>query len=281
MRRIAHIINPVIVKETSDLYGAQPVTFETMRLAKEFARGEVEVELLSAQFSEDRQFLPEGFRPTPDLDRSVLDMGSFEKKRKLPLLKDILDRLYDASAGADYLIYTNVDIALMPHFYLAVGKFIEDGYDGFVINRRTISDRHKSVQAIPLMYMDIGKPHPGHDCFVFRRDAYPRFSIGGVCIGVSLVGRVLLFNAFCHSGKFKEFRDEHLTFHIGDERSWKSGGFSDYAAYNLREALCVTRELEKEFGPLGKNPFLAPFVQDLKQGSIMGRLKSAIKGLTA
>ena len=35
--------------------------------------------------------------------------GDFQKEIKLPLIHDILERLYNAS-DADYLIYTNVDI---------------------------------------------------------------------------------------------------------------------------------------------------------------------------
>lgn len=284
MRKIAHIINPVIVKEASDLYAAQPVTFETMRRAREFAKGTVEVNLLTAQFPEDRPLVPEGFKATPDLGRSVLEMGSFAKKRKLPLLRDILDRLYDASEGAEYLVYTNVDIALMPHFYLAVDRFVEEGFDGFVVNRRTIPDRYKGVDELPLMYMDIGKPHPGHDCFVFRRESYPSFNIGGVCVGASLVGRVLLFNVFCHSKSFKEFGDEHLTFHLGDDRAWTSPELSDYAAYNLKEALAAARSLEERLGPLAGRPFLAPFVRDLENnrqgalGRLVGKLRGATRG---
>ena len=39
MNSIAHIIHPVMVKPPSDLIIAQPVTFETMRIAREFAEG--------------------------------------------------------------------------------------------------------------------------------------------------------------------------------------------------------------------------------------------------
>jgi len=88
MRKIAHIINPVIVKESSDLFIAQPITFETMRIAQEFARGHVDVALYSAQYPEDRPIIPEWFQMTPDLDRSILNIGSFHAKRKLPLVKD-------------------------------------------------------------------------------------------------------------------------------------------------------------------------------------------------
>lgn len=278
MRKIAHIINPVKAAKTSDLFVAQPVTFETMRAAREFARGKVAVELYTAQYPEDRPFVPEGFTPTRDLDRSVMDLGSFREKRKLPLIKDILDRLYEA-VDAEYMIYTNVDIALMPHFYLAVDKFIDEGHDAFVINRRTISGRRKLVKDIPLMYAELGKPHPGHDCFVFRRDAYGKFKLGLPCVGVSLVGRVLIMNLFCHSKRFREFSGEHLTFHIGDDRSWMSARLSDYAEHNRKEALAVLAELEKEFGKLEDREFIAPLVKDLKGGAGLAGIAKKIKRL--
>ncbi len=218
MRRIAHIVNPVIVNKSSDLFVAQPVTFETMKRAKEFSCELVDVTFVSAQYTEDRAALPGGFRITPDLERSVLDVKSFTKKRKLPLLKDILDRLYEAAPEAEYLIYTNVDIALMPHFYLAVNDIIELGYDSFVINRRTISGRYRNVAELSFMYAEIGEPHIGHDCFIFRRDAYSDFKLGDACIGGGRVDKVLLLNLICNSNKFEEFTDLHLTFHIGDAR---------------------------------------------------------------
>ncbi|MFQ5632930.1 MAG: hypothetical protein ACE5I1_29525, partial [bacterium] len=193
MRKIAHLVNPVLVRETSDLHLAQPVTIETMRVAREFARGKVEVELLTAQYPEDRPLVPEDFLATPDLDRSVLDVGTFKKARKLPLIADILDRLYEAT-DAEYLVYTNVDISLQPHFYMTVDSMIENGLDAIVINRRTIPGTYRRVAEIPLMYAEVGKKHEGHDCFIFRRDVYPRFQLGKVCIGAPMIGRVLLWN---------------------------------------------------------------------------------------
>ena len=109
MIKFGHIINPVVVNKSSDLFAAQPVTLETLKAAREFAEGRVNVELYSAQYPEDLVLVPEGFKLTPNLDRSILDIAEFSIKRKLPLITDILNRLYDASE-ADYLIYTNVDM---------------------------------------------------------------------------------------------------------------------------------------------------------------------------
>jgi len=263
MRKIAHIINPVIVNESSDLFIAQPITFETMRIAQEFARGHVDVALYSAQYPEDRPIIPEWFKMTPDLDRSSLDIGSFHKKRKLPLSKDILDRLYDAS-DADYLRYTNVDIAVMPHFYVAVNKIIENGYNAFVINRRTISQEYTNVDQLYLMFSQAGKKHPGYDCFVFRRDAYSRFKTGTACVGANWIGKVIITNLICNSEQFNLFENFHLTFHIGDDRSWKTKDCQDYDLHNRDELLAILRTYENK-DKFSERPLVDDFIKKVNQ----------------
>ena len=252
MRRIAHIVNPFQVSESSDLFAAQPITFETMRQARAFAAGQVDVELLSAQYPEDQAIVPSDFRRTPDLEESVLDHGQFQKARKLPLLQEILDRLYQATE-AETLVYANVDIGLLPHFYLAVDGWLAAGYDAFTINRRTISDRFTSVEQIPLMYAQVGQPHRGWDCFVFRREAYPHYNLGAICVGAPRVGLALIANLVAHAGHFHEFKDQHLTFHLGNERAWQEGAYADYAAHNSRELLRILAELEAKQGPFERS----------------------------
>jgi len=255
MRKIAHIINPVNLGPPSDLYIAQPITFATMQTAREFARGVVAVDLFSAQYPEDRSYVPAGFQLAPDLERSVLDRCAFDKKRKLPLLADILQRLYEAS-DAEYFVYTNVDIALMPNFYVTVNALLDRGYDALVINRRSISDEYKHPTEVPLMYAEAGQKHPGHDCFVFRRDALPRLRLAGVCLGVPMIGRVLCWNLVCHAPRYKEFKKAHLTFHLGRPQLGLNRVNAEYAAYNWREAMEVTATLERECGPFnGLSPF--------------------------
>ena len=249
MRKIAHIINPVIVSEASDLFVAQPITFETMRMAKKFAEGQVEVALFTAQFAEDRALVPEGFQLTPDLDRSVLDLGSFQKKRKLPLLADILDRLY-AATDAEYLIYTNVDIAVMPYFYLTINAFIERGHDAFVINRRTVEAIYDNAAEISLLYAEAGNKHPGFDCFVFKRAAYSHYKLRGVCLGIPWIDHVLMMNLVCHARNFSVFRKLHATFHFGDSQAWLKDKYADYYAHNMNEAQKVLAALEQIHGPL-------------------------------
>lgn len=252
MIRTAHIVNPVLVTDSSDLYVAQPITFESMRRAREYANGQVEVELLSAQYSEDTPVVPKDFLRTPDLLESVQDHGQFQRPRKLPLLRDILTRLYEAT-DAEYLIYTNVDIGLLPHFYTAVASLIDTGYDAFVINRRTIPARYTKPSQLPLMYAEVGEPHRGWDCFIFRRDAYPRYRLGTICLGAPRVGLALLANLIAHAHRFMEFKDQHLTFHLGNDRGWSGRAYADYAAHNTRQLLEALTQLEEEVGPFDRS----------------------------
>jgi hypothetical protein len=189
--------------------------------------------------------VPDYFVKTNDLNRSVLDLGDFAIKRKLPLISDILDRLHDSS-DADYFVYTNVDIALMPHFYVTVAHFIDSGYDAFVINRRTISSEFQGEQDIPLMYGRLGTAHPGYDCFVFKRAVYPQYKLGLTCIGMVHVGRVLIYNLAAFATQFKIFENEHLTFHLGNDGVWKASQYLDYELHNRAEMLKTIDLLKAE-----------------------------------
>jgi hypothetical protein len=220
MLTIAHIVNPVIVPESSDLFLAQPIAFEAMRIARDFSKHSVSVSLYSAQYPEDHAIVPPYITMTRDLGRSILDTAKEAGKRKLPLIKDILDRAYEVS-NADYFVYTNVDIGLKPEFYLAISDIVKGGHDAFSITRRTISRRFRTIQDLPQIYREKGKPHPGWDCFVFRRTIYPKFDLGDVCIGAPPIGRVLLCNCIRHADRFTIFTDKHLTFHMGDDGAWK------------------------------------------------------------
>lgn len=254
MLRIAHLVNPFEAPLSSELSWAQPLTYETMRVARRFAGGEVEVSLLSAQYPEDRPVVPEGFTPTPDLTQSVLDLGTFQERRKLPLLSEVVERLYSGS-DAEWLIFSDTDIALMPHFYLTIKELIESGHDALVINRRTVSDEYRRIDQLPLMYALIGAPHEGHDCFVFRRDMYPRFQFHQICLAAPWIGRGFLWNLMHLARSFEELTNHHLTFHLGVS-DWEADAHSEYAAHNQREALKVLEWLRAEGAPLEEGRML-------------------------
>jgi len=214
MPRFAHIINPFKARATHELSRVQPITFETLQRARQQASPGIEVNLLTAQFPEAHDIIPEGFQKTPDLERSVLDIRAFPHARKLPLVRDILDRLYQNSE-AEYLIFTNADIAVMPYFYEAIAQLLAQGHDALIINRRRIPGQYFATAQLPLIYAEIGRSHPGFDCFVFHRKLYPQFVLGNICVGVPSIGVTLAHNIFALAENFHLIDDKHLTLHIG------------------------------------------------------------------
>ena len=208
------------------------------------------------------------------MQRSVLDFGVFNQPRKLPLLGDILTTAA-ANSQAEYFIFTNVDIGVMPYFYKSVAAYISRGHDAFTINRRTISDDYQDLSEIPLMYAEIGQPHRGWDCFVFQRQAISNFNLGTVCVGAPLVGLALISNLIAFARNFRQFEQEHLTFHMGNDRSWNKSPYKEYADHNQQQVLQILRELDEQCGgfsrqsPPGRylffhrNPILARFYSSL------------------
>jgi hypothetical protein len=244
MTTFAHVVNPIETSADRELYWQQPITYETMRHARRFAKKGfgLEIELHACVYPEDKNAIPEGFLRTKDLSRSVQDIKQFPYRRKLPLFKDILDRLYD-NTQADYLIQTNVDIGLMPHFYPTVARFIALGYDAFIINKRIIPHYYRRVEQIPDMWCEIGTDHNGYDCFVFRREIYPQFIMGDCCMGIPWSETALTANMIAFSKNVNVFKHPHLTFHIGDTRTWANQ--ADYRKFNTEAfAKVVTKLLE-------------------------------------
>jgi len=240
---ITHIVNPVAADSNSRFHFIQEVTYRSMLAAKDFAPPEIQLEFLSVQYPEDHKMLPPEFRITPDLERSILDVKKFKKHRKLPLISDILTSAYENS-HSEFFIFTNIDIGLMPFFYHTVATYINRGFDAFTINRRTITSEFKTVSEIPMMYADLGEPHRGWDCFIFKREAVQGYQLGSVCVGAPLVGLALISNLIANSKKFLEIKDKHLTFHLGNDRSWNNSPYAEYADHNKRETLDLLKNIE-------------------------------------
>jgi len=246
LTRIAHIVNPYRTEAGSFDGFVQAVTFESMIRAAANVASTVEVVLLTAQSEGDHGIAPAEFTATHDLVRSATDIGEFSVKRPLPLLADILERLHGVEA--DYYVYSNVDIGLTPQFYQVLSTLLERGHDAIVINRRTISDGYESLDEIPLMCSEVGERHPGWDLFAYSARIGPLVSVRRVLVGASHVGLALIANLVALAAKFIELRDVHLTFHLGDERSWRSPTLDDYADWNKAEASRVVRMLVDEYG---------------------------------
>ena len=78
MISIAHIINPVPVAEKSDLHIAQPITFKTMTIARQYAHDHANIKLYAVQIKNEKKVhLPNDFIMLPDLTRTIADLRSF------------------------------------------------------------------------------------------------------------------------------------------------------------------------------------------------------------
>ncbi len=245
MHSIAHIINPVKVTEGSELHRVQPLTFETMRRAKAYAEGKVEVELCCVNYKEDDAIVPSDFSALPHLKRSVMDCLLLDIPRKLPILKDILESLHKHSQ-ADYFVYSNVDIAVMPQFYSALSDYIDQGLDAFIINRRRVSTKYESIKQLDAMYSDLGKVHIGYDTFVFKREMLEKFVLGDVCVGIPHIGNSLAHNLFAFSSNFEILTQKHLTIHIGMELV-KNWGDKQISAHNKTHYHDTLKQLYPHF----------------------------------
>jgi hypothetical protein len=212
--QLVHIVNPVKVNKNSDLFIAQPITFGSMIAAKNHTKHKSQILQCTTQYEEDVEFIPAEFTILSNLNRSVMDVNSSLKGRKLPLLNDILQRIQEVE-NCDYCVFTNVDIALMPQFYDVVFYNINKGHDAIVINRRRLNNDYSSVDELPLMYSDLGKSHPGFDCFVFKKELMNSFVLDEICVGIPFLEAALVHNIFSFANNPLFIPDAHLTFHIG------------------------------------------------------------------
>ncbi len=213
--KIVHIVGPVKVPKNNNLYTAQPITFESMLKAKVYAENSLlDIKLCSVSYDEDKEIIPPYFTQLSNLNRSVENVNSSLTTRKLPLIKDVLLKTKEI-LDIDYIIYTNVDIALMPNFYSSIESYIQMGHDAIIVNRRRISNRYNSADELPLMYAELGKSHPGFDCFVFKRELLDQLILDDICIGIPFLEVTLLHNLLAFANNPTVLFDKHLTFHLG------------------------------------------------------------------
>ncbi len=164
-------------------------------------------------------------------------------------MRELLDRI-PAVATSEHVIYSNIDIALMPYFYNAVAIHLRNGCDSMVINRRTIFPDASELKYLDVMYSSIGNRHPGYDCFVFRKDRVEKFNVGNLCLGLPGFDWAMALNLWYRGGTNLGLYDHHLTFHIGDDRKWTSEAMSEWQRLNYEQILEPLASLRSEFGDL-------------------------------
>ena len=246
--RIVHLINTLDPKPSSDLFVAQPVTFETLKRAKSYAADfGIEVVHVTACFEEEMKAIPSWITERHTLRVSSLDFPDFADKRKLPSLKEIFEIAKTYATDSDIFVYSNIDIGIQPFFYQMCAMHIGAGSDGFSVTRRTIPAEAKSVEehcASP------GEKHPGDDCFVIKAGLLEKFDIPQVFSGVAWFDRAVLLNCAVHATTFERRTDDYWTFHIGEDQSWSNAKASTIGRQNARQVLALIDRLEAQFGKL-------------------------------
>lgn len=238
-----HLINPVSETESKSLFEVQGFTMKSIVKAKTYASEQgINVQNLVCFTKENTSQIPKELTTVKSLDR--VSSETIQTKKNVPFFNDILNRLYEFSEG-EYLIYTNLDICLMPNFYTSVKSLIEQGHDAIIINRRVVANAHLAHGNLERMYADLGKVHTGYDTFVFKKELFKKFILKNICVGVPPVGNDLFYNLFVFAENPILETDLHLTFHIGEDLI-KPWGDKPLLNHNKNEF----KKLLKEIGPL-------------------------------
>jgi hypothetical protein len=216
LNKLIHIINPILLPKEAELKKAQEITFESMERALAYCKRNQDVTIAMTGFEEDYTVFPGNFKSLSPLVRSMSQLFPDVKGKKLPFIEDILGKVFEIEelADEDFIIYTNIDIALQPYFYDAIFEYIEKGKDALIINRRRISKNYFHG-TLTEMYTELGYSHPGFDCFVFKLKALKKFYLQNICIGIPFLEVTLLHNILSFAETPLFVPDKHLTFHIG------------------------------------------------------------------
>lgn len=245
----------------------------------------IELEAIGVLTPEDARLLGKEFdirpcQPVAGLRRSALDFGNFKPARALPLLEDILKEGSRSGTG-EYVVFTNADISLQPHFYIECDRMIRDagGDLSFAVNRRTIASTFTGPEQLEAMYKAESLEHPGIDCFVFPRRYVEQMDLAATLVGARHFDNLLAANIDLLSGfKFQWYRDLFLTFHIGNDRTWVWR--IDHEEFNLKQAMEAMNRLKNRIGTSNIPPgsiFMWAEYNYRRQNSMKERFKRKVK----
>lgn len=124
---------------------------------------------------------------------------------------------------ADFVVFTNSDICVVPEFYDTVAGIIEEGTLAGSIHRKTIlgldpSEPESVPEAIDSVNWYL---HPGSDCFFFPTATAVALRDNQLVLGIPPVGRLTIFVLSALNPSFRKFPALGITFHFGDDRVWQ------------------------------------------------------------
>lgn len=242
-----HVLNPFPATPGSMHAIASRVTWQSLRVAHERAvAAEIKVNYCAVVLRGDEATVEAPVNKTVYLTRTVLDIAKLQPRRPLPLIADILNAGADG-ATTSHLIFSNMDIALQPHFYRRLGELVtEVGSDTpFTVPRVNI-DPQLANGPLEAMYAATGPLGVGYDCFVIPIELLPHLDLGTLCIGAPHFDNMLVIELDVVSKRgIKTLTDERLTFHLGSDIAWAA--MIDYVEHNLAQSLAAIRRMRQRF----------------------------------
>lgn len=241
---IRHLIPSVGDSASTALLNAQSITVESIEKALAYDRDNLKVEVRAVSFPEE-SLSHEEIQSFPILRSSTLDIDGLGN-RKLPYLGEILAGFGDCS-DIDICVFTNIDIALQPHFYAFVAEEWRNGRDAMSICRRTVYPSGNKASISHLLAQK-GTSHPGHDCFVFDSSLIYGIRPVNAAMGAEYVALAMLWQLMLLARNFAYLTDVCATFHLGDDRPWQKTEFDALRNFNWRKLRELYSRLHNEFG---------------------------------
>lgn len=244
-----HVLNPFPAKSGSEHAVASAITWDSLRTAVDHARSAgVQVYCRAVVLAGDESAVEAPASSIAQLGRSVADVAHLTPRRTLPLVGDIL-KVGAKDVQTSHLIFTNMDISVVPTFYTRLRAMIAQpdmGFDvPFTVGRINI-DARLADGPIERMYAAPGEPGKGYDCFIIPISMVEQLDLGHSCIGAAHFDQLLFMALDAVSGhRVRHLNNSGLTFHLGNNIAWSA--MLDYVEHNLAEALSAIERMKNRY----------------------------------
>lgn len=239
-----HVLNPFPAREGSEHSIASRVTWASLQVALQTSmKAGLKVDWKAVILPGDEAAVDPSVQSTVYLTRTVQDVAKLMPRRPLPLIGDIL-QLGASDIDSTHLIFSNMDIAVLPHFYIAAHEAASRTFGPevpFTIARTNV-DSSLAHEPLHVLYEAQGSAGHGYDCFVMPRSLLSRLDLGNCCIGAPHFDLLLFAELDMFSGRrARHIDDQHLTFHLGNDIAWAA--MIDYVEHNLNECLAAIERI--------------------------------------
>ncbi|KAJ1462280.1 hypothetical protein M885DRAFT_506457 [Pelagophyceae sp. CCMP2097] len=236
--RFVHVVNPYARSAphaSTTISGRRVdedalVHYSLMRAWRVAQWSGVDVELVAAMLDDDDHFSDLAERWPTRRACALKNRVEAANGMKLPLIRDLL-ACADANAqGADWVILTNPDIVVHPHFYAHISQLVRDERRPFrtawSITRRQVAPRAFADMAD--VFKAKGDAHLGHDTFVVPREWLERLDMANLVPGFSPWGGAFM-TSLAHLGRAVVLGDKRWTFHLAEDGAAEAVAAADAA----------------------------------------------------